>query len=156
MAYFVMNKYTVQVVWSLCWGDHYFVSQPGPFFLNSNKVALSKHQFVTCIRSILQLLGLLQFDYAGHSFRIGAATTVATAGVEDSMIQTLGSWQSAEFLQYICNFPDSLTIWSITVEMYAQLLSISLYNYLCKPCPLLSGHCMNFLFTLPTYSYLSD
>ena len=73
-------------------------TQPGPFFLNSNKVALSKHQFVTCIRSILQLLGLPQFDYAGHSFRISAATTAATAGVEDSMIQTLGRWQSASLV----------------------------------------------------------
>jgi len=26
MMYIVMNKYTVQGVWSLCWGDHYFVS----------------------------------------------------------------------------------------------------------------------------------
>ena len=76
-------------------------TQPGPFFLNSNKVALSKHQFVTRIRAILQPLGLPQFDYAGHSFRIGAAMTAATVGVEDSMIQTLGRWQSAAFLQYI-------------------------------------------------------
>ena len=58
-------------------------------------------QFVSWIRTILQLLGFPHCDYAGHSFRIGAATTAASMGVEDSMIQTLGRWHSALFLQYI-------------------------------------------------------
>ena len=76
-------------------------SQPGAFFLSPTKTALTKAQFVSRIRAILQLLGLPHCDYAGHSFRIGAATTAASMGVEDSMIQTLGRWQSAVFLQYI-------------------------------------------------------
>ena len=42
-----------------------------------------------------------QGDYAGHSFRIGDATSAALAGVEDSTIQALGRRQSAAFLQYI-------------------------------------------------------
>ena len=46
-------------------------------------------------------LGLPQDDYAGHSFRIGAATSAALAGVEDSTIQALERWQIAAFLQYI-------------------------------------------------------
>ena len=76
-------------------------SQTGPFFLNPNKTAVTKSQFISRFRSILQLIGLPQFDYAGHSFRIGAATTAASLGIEDSMIQTLGRWHSAAFLQYI-------------------------------------------------------
>ena len=76
-------------------------SQSGPFFLNTDQTILTKSQFVSRIRSILQLLGLQHYDYAGHSFRIGAATTAASVGVEDSMIQTLGRWHSAAFLQYI-------------------------------------------------------
>ena len=76
-------------------------SQPGAFFLSPAKTALTKAQFVSRIRAILQLLGLPHCDYAGHSFRIGAATTAASMGVEDSMIQTLGRWHSAAFLQYI-------------------------------------------------------
>ena len=73
-------------------------SQPGA---SPTKTALTKAQFVSRIRAILQLLGLPHCDYAGHSFRIGAATTAASMGVEDSMIQTLGRWHSAAFLQYI-------------------------------------------------------
>ena len=63
--------------------------------------AITKPWFVTQIREILQKAGLPQQDYAGHSFRIGAATSAALAGVEDSTIQTLGRWHSTAFLQYI-------------------------------------------------------
>ena len=76
-------------------------SIPGAFFLNSNNQTVLKPWFVNQIRAILGSLGLPQHDYAGHSFRIGAATTAALAGVEDSVIQTLGRWHSAAFLQYI-------------------------------------------------------
>ena len=43
----------------------------------------------------------VQHLYAGHSLRIGVATTAAMAGVEDAMIQTLGRWQSAAYVQYV-------------------------------------------------------
>lgn len=74
---------------------------PGPFFVDSSHKALTKQKFVSQIRIILNSIGLQQDQYAGHSFRIGAATTAALAGVEDSTIQTLGRWHSAAFLQYI-------------------------------------------------------
>ena len=73
----------------------------GPFFLNAEKGVITKPWFVGQFRDILRNIGLPQHQYAGHSFRIGAATTAALAGVEDSMIQTLGRWHSAAFLQYI-------------------------------------------------------
>ncbi len=67
----------------------------------SSGAHVTKPWFTNQIRDTLRALGLPQDDYAGHSFRIGAATTAAIAGIADSSIQTLGRWQSAAFLQYI-------------------------------------------------------
>ena len=75
--------------------------QPGPFFISRQSTPVTKGWLVQQIRAILAGLGLPQNDYAGHSFRIGAATAAALAGVEDSTIQALGRWQSSAFLRYI-------------------------------------------------------
>ena len=76
-------------------------TSPGPFFLDGSRRPLCKSKFIGDMREILQSVGLPHHQYAGHSFRIGAATTAAAAGVPDSMIQTLGRWHSAAFLRYI-------------------------------------------------------
>ena len=76
-------------------------SEPGPFFVTSEMRALTKQEFIAEVRKVLTKLGVPDQDYAGHSFRIGAATSAAMAGVEDSTIQLLGRWQSAAFLRYI-------------------------------------------------------
>jgi len=75
--------------------------QPGPFFLDSKGLTLTKPDFVRQFREILQTLGMPAHEYAGHSFRIGAATTAAIVGLEDSRIQMLGRWHSAAFLRYV-------------------------------------------------------
>ena len=72
--------------------------QPGPFFLTTAKTPLSKSEFIGKFRAVLGRIGLPAEDYAGHSFRIGAATSAALAGVEDSTIQLLGRWQSVSTL----------------------------------------------------------
>lgn len=76
-------------------------SIPGPFFLDCTKTPVLKPRFITAIRDTLSAMGYQHLNYAGHSFRIGAATSAAVAGLEDSTIQTLGRWHSAAFLQYI-------------------------------------------------------
>ncbi len=73
----------------------------GPLFITTKGKVITKQWFITQIRSILVKVGIPQDQYAGHSFRIGAATTAAQNGIEDSTIKTLGRWQSAAFLQYI-------------------------------------------------------
>ena len=39
--------------------------------------------------------------YSGHSFRVRAATTAHAVGVVDSIVRTLGRWESDAVLKYI-------------------------------------------------------
>ena len=82
--------------------------QPGPFFLNPRGQPITKAHFVGEVRIIIGSLGFPQEQFAGHSFRIGAATLAALAGMEDSSIQLLGWWSSAAFLRYIRTPPEKL------------------------------------------------
>ena len=75
--------------------------EQGPFFRFKNGNPLTKAAFTQHIRAALQAVGLPESQFAGHSFRIGAATTAASAGIEDSTIRMLGRWNSTAFLQYI-------------------------------------------------------
>ena len=61
------------------------------------------------VQQALQKAGLPEKNYTGHSFRIGAATTAAAAGVEDAMIQALGRWKSLAFLTYIRTNPRQVS-----------------------------------------------
>ena len=62
----------------------------GPIFKFADGRCLTKERFTRRIREALAALGLRSADYAGHSFRIGAATTAVQVGLEDSTIRTLG------------------------------------------------------------------
>ena len=96
-------------------------SQPGPFFLTTAGAPLVKQEFVSEFRKILAAVGLPAEDYAGHSFRIGAATSAALAGVEDSTIQLLGRWQSAAFLRYIRTPHERLAAMSRTLATQGHI-----------------------------------
>ena len=76
-------------------------SSPGVFFRLRDGNQLSRFVFVAEVKKALRACGVDQAAYSGHSFRIGAATAAASAGLPDSMIQTLGRWSSAAFLAYI-------------------------------------------------------
>ena len=74
----------------------------GPLFCYSNGTPLSRSQFTKELRALLaQGAGIKIADYAGHSFRIGAATTAASKGLPHWLIQTLGRWSSDCYLRYI-------------------------------------------------------
>lgn len=76
-------------------------SDAGCFFLLDGKRPLTKPVFVKRVREALQAIGMPCDSFAGHSFRIGAATAAARAGLEDSVIRVLGRWNSSAFLSYI-------------------------------------------------------
>ena len=81
-------------------------SQPGPLFQWQS--GTPKTRFVEEVRVVLEAAHLPAKDFAGHSFRIGAATTAALAGLPDSAIQTLGHWKSSAYLLYIQMEPQKL------------------------------------------------
>ena len=74
---------------------------PGPLFRFASGKPLTRDRLVTEIRSALSAAGHREQLYAGHSFRVGAATTAAKQGISDSAIQTLGRWKSAAYLAYV-------------------------------------------------------
>ena len=80
----------------------------GPFFRCVDGSPLTKARFVDGVRRALTLAGIPSVGYFGHSFRIGAATAAARAGVQDSVIQALGRWSSPAFLRYIRTLRESL------------------------------------------------
>ena len=60
---------------------------PGALFRFQDGRLLTPARFTEKVREALEALGLHNDHYAGHSFRIGAATTAAECGLEDSLIK---------------------------------------------------------------------
>ena len=71
-----------------------------PLFIQQNGSPLARDLFVREVRSALRLAGVNQDLYVGHSFRIGAATTAALAGVPAHIIKALGRWESEAYQLY--------------------------------------------------------
>ena len=90
-------------------------NSPGPLFHWDNQKSLSKSKFVDHVRQALLAANIPAHLYTGHSFRIGAATIAASAGIEDSTIQTLGRWQSSAYLLYIRLNPSHLATLTSTM-----------------------------------------
>ena len=83
-------------------------NSPGLLFHFEDNAPLTKSKFTARFRQLLDQAGVVSTPYAGHSFRIGAATTAAAKGVEDSLIQTLGRWKSSAYLTYVRLPPENL------------------------------------------------
>ena len=62
---------------------------------------LTRQRFIAAVRDAMGKAGVECSRYCGHSFRIGAVTTAAARGMEDSIIKTLGRWKSLAYLQYV-------------------------------------------------------
>ena len=84
-----------------------------------NRIPQSKTKFIEATRQALSTANFPAKDYAGHSFTIGAATTAATAGLEDSTIQTLGRWKSSSYKLYIRTSPQQLAAVSAALPRYS-------------------------------------
>ena len=74
---------------------------PGPFFQFEDGKYLTRGYFVAAVRASLKQSSIDDSKYSGHSFRIGAATTAAHQSLPDSLIKTLGCWDSSAYTIYI-------------------------------------------------------
>ena len=74
---------------------------PGPLFRHRDGRPLSKPTFIKWVQKALAKLGYDEKGYAGHSFRVGAASTAAMVGIQDSTIKALGRWESTAYLLYV-------------------------------------------------------
>ena len=108
-----VNVYLGKTTTSLCPVDaiiryiaHRTKLRPGPPFVTSTGTPLTWAYLVSNLKAALSRAGLDDSLYNGHSFRIGAATTAAAQGLEDSLIQTVGRWRSDAYKVYI-KFPRS-------------------------------------------------
>ena len=76
-------------------------SSAGPLFVYPDNSFLTRDRFVEEVRRALGSAGVDPALFNSHSFRIGAATTAAARGLEDSLIKTLGRWESSAYLRYV-------------------------------------------------------
>ena len=77
------------------------ISSQSPLFQFKNGTYLSRRTMASNLHTLLGLCGLQSKEYNTHSFRIGAATTAAAAGVPSWLIKILGRWRSDAYEKYI-------------------------------------------------------
>ena len=75
--------------------------EPGPFFRMEDGRPLTRDLFVSQVKTVLTQVRIDATKYSGNSFRIGAVSTAAARGIEDSTIRILGRWESAAYLLYV-------------------------------------------------------
>ena len=90
-------------------------AKEGPLFRFQDGRFLTRQRLVGAVREALEAAGVDQSKYSGHSFRIGAATTAAARGMEDSIIKTLGRWRSLAYLEYVKIPRNQLASYSMTL-----------------------------------------
>ena len=77
-----------------------------PLFTFRNGKYLTRQDVSSMTKSLLYLVRANPVLYSSHSYRIGAATT---AGIPESLIQTLGRWQSTAYKTYIQSSPEMIS-----------------------------------------------
>ena len=88
--------------------------------LRASRRRLLKKQFITGVRQALSAAGLDPSHQSGHSFRIGAATMAAAAGIPNHLIKTLGRWESSAYLLYVRTPRESLAAVSARLALHNQ------------------------------------
>ena len=74
---------------------------PSPLFVFSDSTPLNRRSCLKHLRYLLKKVGCKAKHYNTHSFRIGAATSAAQAGLASHYIKLLGRWRSMAYQRYI-------------------------------------------------------
>ncbi|MEE6468146.1 hypothetical protein FKM82_008176 [Ascaphus truei] len=69
--------------------------------VSSSREATDGYQFSRVFRVCLERLGMKAAQFGTHSFRIGAATEAARAGLAGEVIQRIGRWESKRYRSYV-------------------------------------------------------
>ena len=77
------------------------VPKEGPLFAHFSGQPITRYQFTAILTKALQLSGIDNVGFKSHSFRIGAATTLAQQGTPAEIIQAAGRWKSLAYRSYI-------------------------------------------------------
>ena len=83
-------------------------TQNGPIFRFQSGTVLTRHRLNHLIQDLAAQSGVEPGRYSSHSFRIGAASAAAAAGVPERKIQALGRWSSDCYKRYV-RLPSSET-----------------------------------------------
>ncbi|XP_078344470.1 uncharacterized protein LOC144630064 [Oculina patagonica] len=83
--------------------------RPGPLFYFQSGSLLTRSSVTKLLRDSARSAGLSYRSLKGHSFRIGAASTAAAAGLPDWLIKVLGRWSSDCYQLYI-RTPESVLL----------------------------------------------
>ncbi|KAL9974355.1 hypothetical protein ACROYT_G011379 [Oculina patagonica] len=81
---------------------------PGPLFSFQSGRLLTRSSVSALLRDAARQAGLPYKSLKGHSFRIGAASAAAAAGLPDWLIKVLGRWSSDCYQLYIRTPPSIL------------------------------------------------
>ena len=74
----------------------------GPVYCGGRFNPLSREQLSDQLCNLLKKADYEHHLYASHSFRIGAATTAAAAGILAWLVKAMRGWSSYAYQTYIC------------------------------------------------------
>ena len=77
-------------------------SFPGQLFVNLNGKSTTRHDFTSVLQRTVEFCNLSP-HIKSHSFRIGRASDLKKAGIDDNQIKERGRWSSSTFKHYIRN-----------------------------------------------------
>ena len=88
--------------------SHLLIRGPsdGPLFILPDGSPLARAVLISAVYQALQSVGLDTTRFSGHSFRIGAATTAASVGINGAVIKLLGSYSVGDIYAARFSFDD--------------------------------------------------